>query len=106
MFNFTELLIIGIIALVFIGPKELPEVARVIGRFLNELKRATSELQSNLTKPQEKLREEMNKLMAPIPPPEFGHKDEPPLEFGHKEEPQPELAKNTANEKPKSEDGQ
>lgn len=41
MFNigFTEMLVIAIVALIFIGPKQLPEVARTIGQFLNEMKR-------------------------------------------------------------------
>jgi Tat protein translocase TatB subunit len=45
MFNigFTELLVISALALIFIGPKQLPEVARVVGRFLNELRRASDE---------------------------------------------------------------
>ncbi len=43
MFNigFTEMLLIGFLALVLIGPKELPELARTIGRLLNDLKRGT-----------------------------------------------------------------
>ncbi|MGE3973061.1 MAG: Sec-independent protein translocase protein TatB [Bdellovibrionales bacterium] len=45
MFNigFSELVVIGVIALIFIGPKQLPELARTMGRFLNELKRASDE---------------------------------------------------------------
>ncbi len=45
MFNIglTELIVIGAIALIFIGPKQLPEVARSLGKFLNELKRASDE---------------------------------------------------------------
>jgi sec-independent protein translocase protein TatB len=46
--SLTHLLIIGVLALVFIGPKELPEVARVVGRLLNELKRASGELTASL----------------------------------------------------------
>ncbi len=44
MFNmgFTELIALAGIALIFIGPKQLPEVARTIARLLNEFKRATS----------------------------------------------------------------
>ena len=42
--GFTEMLVLGAIALLVIGPKQLPEVARVIGRTLNELKRATGDL--------------------------------------------------------------
>lgn len=43
MFGFSlgEMLFIGGMALIVIGPKQLPEVARTIGRLLNELRRAT-----------------------------------------------------------------
>ncbi len=44
--GFSELLLLGAIALIFIGPKQLPEVARGIARFINELKRATGDLGS------------------------------------------------------------
>lgn len=49
MFNMGmgELIFIGIIALVFIGPKQLPEVARNLARFFNELKRTTGEFKKN-----------------------------------------------------------
>lgn len=51
MFNlgFSELLILGVIALIFIGPKQLPEVAKVVGRMINEWKRATSDITSSFT---------------------------------------------------------
>ena len=51
MFNlgFSELLLLGLIALIFIGPGQLPEVARTIGRLINEWKRATSDFQSTIT---------------------------------------------------------
>lgn len=50
MFNigFSEFMVIGIIALLVIGPKQLPEVARVVGRLLNELKKATQDLSGGL----------------------------------------------------------
>ena len=40
MFNlgFSELIVIGAIALIVIGPKQLPEVAKVLGRLIGELK--------------------------------------------------------------------
>lgn len=68
MFNlgFSELLIIGIIALVFIGPRELPEIARVIGRMLNELKRATSDLSQTIIHPKQQLEEELKKSFQNI----------------------------------------
>ena len=51
MFNlgFTELLLLGLIALIFIGPNQLPEVARTVGRLLNEWKRATNDFQNTIT---------------------------------------------------------
>ena len=35
-----EIIVLGILALVLIGPKQLPEVARTIGRLINDLKRS------------------------------------------------------------------
>lgn len=43
-FSFTEILFLAVLALIVIGPKQLPEVARTIGRFLNDLKRSTENL--------------------------------------------------------------
>jgi sec-independent protein translocase protein TatB len=41
--GFAEVILIAVLALIFIGPKQLPDVARVIARLINEWKRATSE---------------------------------------------------------------
>ena len=41
-----ELLIIGIVALIAIGPKELPGVLRTLGQWMNKLRRMASEFQS------------------------------------------------------------
>lgn len=38
----SEIIFLGILALIVIGPKELPELARTLGRFINELKRSTN----------------------------------------------------------------
>ncbi len=50
MFNigFSEVIAIGVIALIVIGPKQLPEVARVVARMLAELKKATQELSGGI----------------------------------------------------------
>jgi sec-independent protein translocase protein TatB len=41
-----ELLIIGVVALLVIGPKELPVVFRTLGQWMNKLRRMASEFQS------------------------------------------------------------
>ncbi len=46
--GFGEMILLAVIALIAIGPKQLPEVARVVGRFLNEIKRMTSDFTSTL----------------------------------------------------------
>ena len=50
MFNIGpfELLVIFIVALIVIGPKKLPELARALGRAVGEFKRATNDLRSSL----------------------------------------------------------
>lgn len=50
MFNigFTEMLVIAALALILIGPKQLPEVARTLGRLLNDLKRSTNSFTDEL----------------------------------------------------------
>jgi len=40
----TEMIVIAVIALIFIGPDQIPQVARTVGRFLNELRRSTDDI--------------------------------------------------------------
>ena len=44
----SELVIILIIALLILGPKEIPKVARTLGRGMRELQRAKDELKKNI----------------------------------------------------------
>lgn len=46
----AELLIIGVFALLFIGPKKLPELARGLGKSLREFQRAKDDFQSEIDK--------------------------------------------------------
>jgi Tat protein translocase TatB subunit len=46
--GFGEMLLLAAIALIALGPKQLPEVARTLGRFMNQVKRATGEFQRTL----------------------------------------------------------
>ncbi|MBL7669898.1 MAG: twin-arginine translocase TatA/TatE family subunit [Bdellovibrionaceae bacterium] len=44
----TEIIFLAVLALIVIGPKQLPEMAKTIGRFLNELKRSTESLKEDM----------------------------------------------------------
>lgn len=44
----SELIIILIIAILILGPKEIPKVARTLGRGMRELQRAKDELKKNI----------------------------------------------------------
>jgi len=44
----TELLVILVVALLVIGPKRLPNLARTIGRTLRDFKRATSDFENSI----------------------------------------------------------
>ncbi|MGN6573988.1 MAG: Sec-independent protein translocase protein TatB [Pseudolabrys sp.] len=55
-----ELVVIGIVALVAIGPKELPTVLRTVGRYMGKIRRMSAEFQGQF---QEAMREaEMSDL--------------------------------------------
>src|SRR5262250_987054 len=43
-----ELLVILVIALIFFGPRKLPELGRSLGKSLNEFKKASNDLRSTL----------------------------------------------------------
>src|SRR5688572_10387597 len=47
--GFGEMVLLAAIALIAIGPKQLPEVARVVGRFINDVKRMTGEFSRSFT---------------------------------------------------------
>ena len=64
MFNMglSELLFLAVIALIVVGPKQLPEIARTIAKLLNEFKRATSEI----TKPMKEMKTQARDFMTKI----------------------------------------
>ena len=45
--GWSELLVLGVIALIFVGPKELPGLLRTIGRYAGILRRQASEFRSH-----------------------------------------------------------
>ena len=42
----SELLLIGIVALIFLGPRKLPQMARTLGKMMAEFRRTTDEFKS------------------------------------------------------------
>ena len=50
MFNLgvSEIVVILIVALVFLGPKKLPELASGIGKMIRELRKATSDIKNEI----------------------------------------------------------
>ncbi len=65
--GWSELMLIGIVALIVIGPKELPSVLRTVGRTVGKLRRMAGEFQGQF---QEALREadiaEMRKEISDV----------------------------------------
>ncbi len=51
--GFGELLLLAIFALVFIGPKKLPELAKSLGKGVREFQKARLELMEQLNRPQQ-----------------------------------------------------
>ncbi len=68
MFNigFSEVIAIGVIALIVIGPKQLPEVARVVARLMKELKKATQDLSGGLLEVTREVRNQVEDTKAQI----------------------------------------
>ena len=46
--DFSEILIIGVVALIVVGPKELPQLMRTIGRWAGKARRMASEFQGQM----------------------------------------------------------
>lgn len=69
MFNlgFPELMALGALALIVIGPKQLPEVAKVLARTINELKRATKDISGTLANVKSDVSSSVDELLKDIP---------------------------------------
>jgi sec-independent protein translocase protein TatA len=62
-----ELIVIFLVALLFFGPRKLPELGRSLGKSLGEFKRATRELRSTLEEEIE-VEERQVRTAPPAPP--------------------------------------
>jgi sec-independent protein translocase protein TatB len=48
--GFTELLVIGVVALIVIGPERLPHVARTVGHLVGRLQRYVSDVKADINR--------------------------------------------------------
>src|SRR3954463_2558733 len=48
--GFSELLVIGIVALIVIGPQKLPRVARTVGHLMGRLQRYVSDVKADINR--------------------------------------------------------
>ncbi len=63
-----ELVLILALALIVLGPRRLPEIARALGKGLAEFRRATDELKEELRQVEEDIEETSSKVMADSDP--------------------------------------
>jgi Tat protein translocase TatB subunit len=75
-----ELILILLVALLVLGPKRLPEVARALGRGMAEFRRTSSELRETMTAPLEE------RTPDPTPRPQAESEQPKPAQPGGEEE--------------------
>jgi sec-independent protein translocase protein TatB len=74
--SMTEVLIILALALLLLGPDQLPQLARSLGKGLRELRKATDDIKGQFEQEMAKVDlEEPPRMIAPVP-------DAPPLDPG------------------------
>jgi len=48
--GFSEIMVLAVLGLILLGPEQLPDIARTLGRFINDLKRSTEGLSEEFRK--------------------------------------------------------
>jgi len=69
--GFSELLVIGVVALIVIGPEKLPRVARTIGHLVGRMQRYVADVKADINREIEleelrKMRDSMQKAASDI----------------------------------------
>jgi sec-independent protein translocase protein TatB len=69
--GFSETLVLVVLAYLLFGPKKLPEIARTVGKALNEFKRASNEFKAQITSEIAQLEREAQRpqILPPVEPP-------------------------------------
>src|SRR5580704_2859161 len=68
--SFSETIFLFFLALIIFGPKKLPEIARQIGKALNEFRRASNEFKAQIEQEISHLEVEKQTILPPSPVPE------------------------------------
>lgn len=69
--SFSETIFLFFLALIIFGPKKLPEIARQVGKYMNEFKRASNEFKAQIEQEISNLEvENRQTILPPSPPPE------------------------------------
>jgi Tat protein translocase TatB subunit len=68
--SFGETIFLFVLALIVFGPKKLPEIARQVGKYLNEFRRASNEFKAQIEQEIAHLeRQDTRKILPPTDPP-------------------------------------
>jgi sec-independent protein translocase protein TatB len=67
--SMTELIIILGLALLLLGPDQLPQIAKSLGKGLRELRKTTDDLKSQFEQEMVNLDEQPRRMLAPVPSP-------------------------------------
>jgi sec-independent protein translocase protein TatB len=68
--GFSETVILVVLAYLLFGPKKLPEIARQVGKVLNEVRRASNEFKAQITSEISQLDvENQRQILPPSEPP-------------------------------------
>jgi len=70
--SFSETIFLFFLALVIFGPKKLPEIARQVGKMLNEFRRASNEFKSQIEQEISHLEVENRQTILPPSTPPVG----------------------------------
>ena len=78
--SMTEVLIILALALLLLGPDQLPNLAKSLGKGLRELRKATDDIKGQFEQEMAKidLDEQPQRMIAPVPPPALAEKPAAP----------------------------
>jgi sec-independent protein translocase protein TatB len=68
--SFSETIFLFVLALIIFGPKKLPEIARQVGKYMNEFRRASNEFKAQIEQEIAHLEVEKPTILPPSPIPE------------------------------------